>query len=446
MAEFSAARELDEIAHTASKGWMIAGLIGGAVLGAAAVVVTGGTALIAVSAVAAGACAAGGLGEVLGSMSWAPRHVTGILKDGSPNVFINDRAAIRAHLSYGECDEHSGTLQLVAEGSIKVYINDFPAARVGDKLTCSAEILNGSSNVFIGGEKTQTDDINPEIPAWINWAMLAIGAGATAVIATPAIAIFGTLGGLGGGFAGSMIGGSIFGEGTDGQKWSMLVGGFVGGLAGGKSGARFNAWRNSRIVESLPVQRTIPETETIIANRMTLAEAVGKENAETWTQTARVNATRNNPELSALLTDDQIGAIYGYTTNEGYSLLNPALRGQQILTPELEAFAWHTTDGLNQLPAFVGRTYRGVDLPVDVLEKNQVGNIVFDRAFMSTSENNPFNGNVSIKIDGLSGKPISFLSQYQTETEVLFPPSTKFEVISRTEQNGVTNLIYKEIQ
>lgn len=84
MSECLAARVDDEIAHTASKGWMIAGLVGGAILGAAAVVVTGGTALVAVSAVAAGACAAGGLGELLGSMSWAPRHTTGTLNNGLP--------------------------------------------------------------------------------------------------------------------------------------------------------------------------------------------------------------------------------------------------------------------------------------------------------------------------------------------------------------------------
>lgn len=197
MSECLAARVDDEIAHTASKGWMIAGLVGGAILGAAAVVVTGGTALVAVSAVAAGACAAGGLGELLGSMSWAPRHTTGTLKEGSPNVFINSRKAIRAHLSAGECDEHSGSLQRVAEGSIKVYINNFPASRTGDKLTCSAEISQGSRNVIIGGSKVQTDEISPEIPEWVNWTMLAVGAGAMAVLASPAIALLSTLGAMG---------------------------------------------------------------------------------------------------------------------------------------------------------------------------------------------------------------------------------------------------------
>lgn len=243
MAEFNAARKQDEVAHTASKGWMIAGLIGGAILGAAAVVVTGGAALVVVSAAAAGACAAGGVGEVLGSMSWAPRHNTGKLLSGSPNVFTNSRAAIRAHLSKGDCDEHSGSSQRVAEGSDKVFINNFPAARIGDRLTCSAEISGGSTNVFIGGGKLQTDDINPEIPGWVNWVMMGVGTAAVAVLASPAIALLGLAGAMGGGYAGDWIGGRLFGEGSDGQKWSMLAGSFAGGALGGKGGMKFDSWR-----------------------------------------------------------------------------------------------------------------------------------------------------------------------------------------------------------
>ncbi|MCV3770640.1 MULTISPECIES: polymorphic toxin type 46 domain-containing protein [Enterobacter] len=269
MSECLAARVDDEIAHTASKGWMIAGLVGGAILGAAAVVVTGGTALVAVSAVAAGACAAGGLGELLGSMSWAPRQTTGTLKVGSPNVFINSRKAIRAHLSAGDCDEHSGSLQRVAEGSIKVYINNFPASRTGDKLTCSAEISQGSRNVIIGGSKVQTDEISPEIPEWVNWTMLAVGAGAMAVLASPAIALLSTLGAMGGGTVGSFAGGMLFGEGSDGQKWGMLIGSVIGGGAGMKGGARFDAWRAGK-----PVLE--PVKPNISARRAELNEKFGR--------------------------------------------------------------------------------------------------------------------------------------------------------------------------
>ncbi|HEJ9094207.1 TPA: polymorphic toxin type 46 domain-containing protein [Serratia odorifera] len=250
MADLAAARELDEIAHTASQGWMIAGLVGGAIIGAAIIAVTGGTAAVAVAAVAAGASAGGGLGEVLGSMSWAPRHVTGVLVDGSPNVYINGRAAIRAHLSFGECAEDGPAKKVVAQGSAKVYINDLPAARINDLLACSAEIHSGSPNVIIGGDTEQTDEIEPEIPAWVNWTLLAVGAGAAAVLASPAIAILGTLGGLGGGFAGSLLGGARFGEGSDGQKWSMLAGGFAGGFLGGKGGAKFDAFNRTKAISA----------------------------------------------------------------------------------------------------------------------------------------------------------------------------------------------------
>ncbi|MGG4624319.1 polymorphic toxin type 46 domain-containing protein [Serratia odorifera] len=250
MADLAAARELDEIAHTASQGWMIAGLVGGAIIGAAIIAVTGGTAAVAVAAVAAGASAGGRLGEVLGSMSWAPRHVTGVLVDGSPNVYINGRAAIRAHLSFGECAEDGPAKKVVAQGSAKVYINDLPAARINDLLACSAEIHSGSPNVIIGGDTEQTDEIEPEIPAWVNWTLLAVGAGAAAVLASPAIAILGTLGGLGGGFAGSLLGGARFGEGSDGQKWSMLAGGFAGGFLGGKGGAKFDAFNRTKAISA----------------------------------------------------------------------------------------------------------------------------------------------------------------------------------------------------
>ncbi|MEB5704253.1 PAAR domain-containing protein [Pantoea anthophila] len=444
MAEFNAAREQDEIAHTASKGWMIAGLVGGAILGAAAVVVTGGAALVAVSAAAAGACAAGGVGEVLGSMSWAPRHNTGKLLSGSPNVFTNSRAAIRAHLSKGDCGEHSGSSQRVAEGSDKVFINNFPAARIGDRLTCSAEISGGSTNVFIGGGKLQTDDINPEIPGWVNWVMMGVGTAAVAVLASPAIALLGLAGAMGGGYAGSWVGGRLFGEGSDGQKWSMLAGSFVGGAFGGKGGMKFDGWRAVKMGDNIEV---VPEViaEPVVP-KMPLSEAVGKAQADGWIAAGRERALLNEPELAGLLSDDQIGAIYGYTTNEGYTALNPALRGQTPLTPELEAFASHARDGLLKLPAYKGTTFRGISsLPEDVLAINQPGRLVSDGAFMSTSSGEPFGGNVLIKVDGTSGRDISFLSEYPNEAEVLYPPGTKFEVINRVDDGVNTQLHYKEV-
>lgn len=212
----AAARLGDPVAHTASKGWMIAGLIAGAVIGAAAVVVTGGAALTVVAAIAAGAAAGGGLGEVLGTMSWAPRHVTGSLISGSPNVFINSRAAMRANLSQGVCSDHNGPPQVVAQGSSTVFINRQPASRKEDMLMCGALINDGSPNVFIGG--ATVGEANSEIPAWVNWTMMAVGVAAAAVLAGPVVAVLGAIGGIAGGEGGSWLGGRFFGGGSDGAK------------------------------------------------------------------------------------------------------------------------------------------------------------------------------------------------------------------------------------
>ncbi|WP_387696218.1 PAAR domain-containing protein, partial [Photorhabdus sp. RM157S] len=54
----------------------------------------------------------------------------------------------------------------MAEGSASVFINGYPAVRVGDKTVCDAAVMTGSSNVFIGGGTAQTANIAPEIPKW----------------------------------------------------------------------------------------------------------------------------------------------------------------------------------------------------------------------------------------------------------------------------------------
>ncbi len=54
----------------------------------------------------------------------------------------------------------------IARGSSNVFINNQPAARKGDKLECSAAIVGGSPDVFIGGEQVTYLDIQPEFPPW----------------------------------------------------------------------------------------------------------------------------------------------------------------------------------------------------------------------------------------------------------------------------------------
>jgi len=97
------------------------------------------------------------------------------------------------------------------------------------------------------------------------------------------------------------------------------------------------------------------------------------------------------------------------------------------------------------LPSYAGETSRGIfSLPESVLNENQIGNVVSDGAFMSTSAKEPFTGAISINVKGVSGKDISFLLEFPKEAEVLYPPGTKFKVINRVDSDGQVFLNYEE--
>jgi len=225
------------VSHTHSGLGLIGGLIAGAVVGAAlavAVVATGGAALVAVALVGASVAAGGGIGEVLGSMSLAGVDIVGAILTGAKNVWVNGKLAAAAHIGTASCSKDGPAPQLLAQGSANVFVNGMPFGRVGDLHTCSAKIEKGSTNVHVGGGTVTTDKIDPEIPAWMNWTLGAIGLASAIVLAGPLVAALGTAGGIGGGMGGEWLGGKLFGEGSDGQKLMMLGGGLLGGFAGAK--------------------------------------------------------------------------------------------------------------------------------------------------------------------------------------------------------------------
>ena len=234
-----AARLFDPIGHSPMMSGLLAGLLIGAAIGVAAVAIIG-TGGLAAGAIIGGAAAAGaGIGEVVSTMSFVPKDITGKIITGSLNVFTNSRNAARAHLDKVQCSKHPPSPHpVIATGSDSVFINGQPAARVTDKITCAAVIVEGSPNVFIGGGATQTDDIAPEdlVPGYIHAALLVVGLGAAVILAGPIVAVAGFAGGMAGGYGGSVLGGMVFGEGSDGQKISMLAGAFAGGWMGAKGG------------------------------------------------------------------------------------------------------------------------------------------------------------------------------------------------------------------
>ncbi|WP_047977969.1 PAAR domain-containing protein, partial [Muribacter muris] len=82
---------------------------------------------------------------------------------GANTVFINDKQAGVAVKPFAvACTRHAPLNQRIAEGSETVFIENFPAARKGDKTECGGVILEGSDNVIIGSGKIAYLEIKSE--------------------------------------------------------------------------------------------------------------------------------------------------------------------------------------------------------------------------------------------------------------------------------------------
>lgn len=85
---------------------------------------------------------------------------------------VGGRGEIKKEVDFPEAGEDTALCDKenkpprIAQGSSNVFINNRPAARQGDKLECSAAIVGGSPDVFIGGEQVTYLDIQPEFPPW----------------------------------------------------------------------------------------------------------------------------------------------------------------------------------------------------------------------------------------------------------------------------------------
>ncbi|MDN7222424.1 PAAR domain-containing protein, partial [Providencia stuartii] len=180
-----AARVGDIIGHSKSMWGMLIGTVLGAAIAIGGAVISGalmgigiGTSCVGIGFFAIGASVAIGYGTAklaewardkcveTGSKSLSP---CGEIKTGSHNVRINGKAAAISTRSDVKCDKEN-SLRQMAQGSDSVYINGFPASRVGDKTTCDATVMEGSPNVRIGGGTQATEDIEPEIPSWVTTA------------------------------------------------------------------------------------------------------------------------------------------------------------------------------------------------------------------------------------------------------------------------------------
>jgi uncharacterized Zn-binding protein involved in type VI secretion len=248
MSAFGAARTGDEIGHGIGMLGMLAGAVGGALVGMAIVagtVATGGvlagviTATIIAGSVAGGATATHQIIKGVAGVSRLPDPPTGFLAHGSHSVMINSLPAARAtgDGSYactggvGMYWNHPvlpimGILPsgiLVAEGSKTVLFNNLPAARVGSVLTCGAKIVSGSSKVFIGGATVRTEFVWDGVgwleTGFLGLGMVALGGGAVLAVVASVVTV-------------SLLPVAVFGAATWGSYKALEGLGQVGDMIG----------------------------------------------------------------------------------------------------------------------------------------------------------------------------------------------------------------------
>jgi uncharacterized Zn-binding protein involved in type VI secretion len=69
---------------------------------------------------------------------------------GSPNVLVNNSAAVRIGDSVEPHGRGSHRGPVMAEGSGTVFVNNIPLCRTGDVANCGHASSPGSNNVFAG--------------------------------------------------------------------------------------------------------------------------------------------------------------------------------------------------------------------------------------------------------------------------------------------------------
>lgn len=136
------------------------------------------------------------------------------------------------------------------------------------------------------------------------------------------------------------------------------------------------------------------------------------------------------------LTEAERIAIHAYTTGDKYYVrLNSALRsGEAEAIARVAPMANVLDKALEKLPTFEGTVlFRVTDLPLDVAKRVKAGNTYADPAFMSASKadlGSSFGETYRFTIVGSDkGKEIAGFSAFRSEQEVLFPRSTKFDIL-----------------
>ncbi len=126
----------------------------------------------------------------------------------------------------------------------------------------------------------------------------------------------------------------------------------------------------------------------------------------------------------------QLALVKCYT-GHFFRKVNEELR-HGTMTEEQHRFAHGLNEALEAMPTqHVGTTYRRVDdLSQAEAARYIPGNVVLERAFMSTAKHK-VSGDYTFIVTGHSGRDVSMVSEHPSEEEVLFKYNTGFRVTAR---------------
>lgn len=153
-----------QIAHSYAFLGFLAAVVIGVAIGAAVIATGGAAAAVVIGAAAAGGLAGGFLGSAIGGGLSKLGARTGMIIEGSPDVFIEGRAAAR-WTDKAMCAKEPVPVAIV-EGSETIFVNGLPLARVGHKLICGAVVDEGATSVVIDETTIACAQPAPEVPVW----------------------------------------------------------------------------------------------------------------------------------------------------------------------------------------------------------------------------------------------------------------------------------------
>jgi hypothetical protein len=175
----------------------------------------------------------------------------------------------------------------------------------------------------------------------------------------------------------------------------------------------------------------------------------------------KLPAMMTNMKLTALATGADIsilnpalGAAVAEYTTSAYTDINEILLGigrqrDDARKAECKALTDVVAESLKKLPKFDNwPTNRGEKPWPGSDAQYKKGNTFQTKAFWSTGVGFKFDGSIQITITGIdnsNGKDVAAFSRFPNEREVLFPPGTKFKVISNETNQGVSSIKLKEV-